>query len=1315
MCRILVSLPSTRWTPQEMAQAVIAGEKELPAIPKTQPAPRPDQQKAKTPSDRKTGVGTAQKGQPVPSTRAQAPAAKPAAVSPARSPVPQETQTGTGTVARVHDHHLTIDLDGGGRVNCLLSRWLIGGGVPREGIRLKCRYAPGRHQVLEILNMQLPPDLGTGSSESAAGRQKLGCDLDYLNERLREGHRYEIMAFLREHCRQGHIEWYQMRPAVHPRHGKPKHPLAKDVLKAIQSETDFSGFYLHQARALDAIRARRNLLLVTQTASGKTLCYNPGIFEDFRQLNGNQRALYVFPLRALLMDQKGKIDRFCEHFRKLGLALRADILVGGLGQNKRYRIANSDPHIICTTPEMLNTMLQDFRKGYWHRFLAGLRFVVIDEAHLYHGLLGVHGAGLVRRLLLTARRCKAEPQFILSSATIRDPLDLAVRLTSLLAPSFEVLDEVSDGSAQQAKHWAAYSPDAGISGDDYNGYLGAAASAMVDLLCATDDRGRRSPLNTILFAKSMRDVSNAYAMVVRNLEKRRPDLVGKVRRYISAVLGDKDKREIYEGLRNERYVGVVSTNALEAGIDIGRLDACIIAGFPFTVMRMRQMAGRVGRQDEGLVLFVPNPANPVDEYYRYDPQLLLTQKPEAFVIDADNPYIMRKHLNAAAYHLNGISMEEAQMFGSRLDEMVAQAVKRRIMQWYPGRLRGTYRHYKHLDDVYAIHNIRSNVQRPYAICLESDTPCRISPTCLSSSVRKKDRCPHRISVVDQQYVYRDAHPGAVYEAGDKGKLYRILAIDEESYIAKAKGLPDHTMERTFADETTNIELSGSPQGSRKLSNGAMVAWGKARVTRSFDGYYSYTLIPARRCRRCRREFEERVERCPTCGRGTEVFFRHSKPEYREFPSPYNEKSFTIPLDTMGAWLTIPAELEARLYDASPCKLPGEQNRVLAFLQKPLDMGKPSKRLHLIEDERRALLSYHKNASQELPQRWDKRGGTLLLPGTYGQCLLRALRRSMPEGRALEIFAAVTGYPVTDDLRHVCRNCRTSVLLPAMHTVEHTVVMRYPSVALGHWNDLISHTTLGHPSTGGPTVFWFDSYEGGIGAAEKVFDRIEELLEASWDTLHRCNCTTMEGCPYCTQVAHCDRRNEALSKPAGSWLIDLLLGRDPAVGFGPFVYRRRDREAFERTYAENEYVTQVHGIGQEAPTHAPPITLDPYDLLRIQRMVHACVLHKAFEVRSAEITNEVPPVSAVELQEAYRKALSDSRSSGWHLTLDMTPYLVLEVQATATTRMISRIYRVIVRQLHPDVNPGRRGWATRMMQIVNNAYDKIRKARISQLY
>ena len=131
---------------------------------------------------------------------------------------------------------------------------------------------------------------------------------------------------------------------------------------------------------------------------------------------------------------------------------------------------------------------------------------------------------------------------------------------------------------------------------------------------------------------------------------------------------------------------------------------------------------------------------------------------------------------------------------------------------------------------------------------------------------------------------------------------------------------------------------------------------------------------------------------------------------------------------------------------------------------------------------------------------------------------------MPESRALELYQALTGYPVTDDLRHICRKCQRSVLLPAMHTLEHAVDARYPSVALGDRSDIGAFTTLGHAATGSPTIFWFDNYEGGLGAAEKIYELMPRLLETGLEAMQSCTCSTIEGCPRCTYIPDCSEGN-----------------------------------------------------------------------------------------------------------------------------------------------------------------------------------------------
>lgn len=1135
---------------------------------------------------------------------------------------------------------------------------------------------------------------------------RVGIDPAYFAEREEEGHRYEIMSFLAEHLNDDLIEWYQMRAAKDARYSPPAKPLHPTIEQAIKNlDTNFSQLYSHQAHALDSIRTGRNLIVVTQTASGKTLCYNPAIFEHFIGNDPSACALYIFPLNALMMDQKEKVDQLRNNLGAHGISINTEMLKGKLGTEKRREIGRLSPHVLAINPEMLSVILNE--PQYWQSFFSNLKFVVVDEVHTYRGILGLHMAGIMRRLLLQARRSGSEPQFILSSATVSNPMDLAVRLTSLSEATFDLLSEGDDGSFQAHKHWITINPDAHANGNGYDNYLTTAAMVMVELLMARDEQKNPSSLNTILFAKSIRDVKKVYRILQENL-RQRPDLLGKIRTYVSAELSFDEKREIYEGLKTGRYVGVVSTNALEAGIDIGKLDACIIAGFPFSVMRMRQMAGRVGRHQEGLVAFVPQPASSIDQFYRLNPSLLLTQPPEVFVVDPTNPYIARKHINAAAFSLKGLSQQELGVFGANALETAQQAIEDKVMSRNGSKFFGTRRDFTDKSDSYAVANIRSKAQVPYIVCKAANGKCDLLPQCFESSMG--DKCESHVTTLDRQYAYRDCHPDAIYEGPD-GAHYQVISLDDERRVIQVEPLPEHTLERTFAEEDISIQIIGEPRASKSLTHGVQLQVGEVLVTRSFTGYYTYQLEPKRNCRKCRREYEATVISCPSCGRRAAHTFSQSKPKRQDFPPPYNETGFHITLKTVACWMKLPAELENKLYAASPCKLPGEKNKVADFLKKPFQAEKFAPNLRLSANEKTLISQYHQEAGNSLRQRKNTAQETILYPGVYGQCGMSVLRSHLPEGRSLEVFQAMTGYPVTDELKHVCRKCQTSVLLQAMHTLEHTVIMRYPSVALGDSSDLGSFTRLGHPGTGTPTIFWYDNYDGGLGAAEKIYEKIQDLLIASEMTLTTCSCNSLEGCPNCTHIGHCDMQNEGLSKIGLLALIALLQGKQFQVPFEPFVYRNTQKPRFESAYRANEYVKQEHGIGEEAPqsqrqTPAP----DPYKVLRVQNEVHDPVLEKAYEVRGEEISDEVPPISAVELNQAFHTILETRRPTTWNIQPSQDAFKILEILPSASLPMIQKIYRVIARQIHPDTFAGDKSKANEMMKLLNEAFDKARKEK-----
>ena len=282
-------------------------------------------------------------------------------------------------------------------------------------------------------------------------------------------------------------------------------------------------------------------------------------------------------------------------------------------------------------------------------------------------------------------------------------------------------------------------------------------------------------------------------------------------------------------------------------------------------------------------------------------------------------------------------------------------------------------------------------------------------------------------------------------------------------------------------------------------------------------------------------------------------------------------------------------------------------------------------------------------------------------------------------------------------------------MPGLHTLQHTVGMRYPSVALGDQSDLGSLVTLGHSETGKPSIFWYDNYEGGLGASEKVFEKLETLLEVGAKSMVDCACSSVEGCPLCTQIPGCDQGNDGLSKAAGLELINLILNSTYTLGCRPFFYRKKRAEEFHRAYEKNQFASTERGIGDENPqTYLPK--QDPYTLLRVQRHVHERVVQKAFEVRSTEIANEVPPLSAVELSKALQSLRQGPFPLDWSFQKNSTPYQALEVLPAASIKMVHQIYRVIALEVHPDANPERQAWANEMMKLLNQAYEDIMSER-----
>jgi DEAD/DEAH box helicase domain-containing protein len=439
-----------------------------------------------------------------------------------------------------------------------------------------------------------------------------------------------------------HINRIPSKDAVY---ADPETPISPAVRAAL-SATGVSSLYSHQAKAIDLISAGKNTAIVTSTASGKTVCYNVPVLESLLS-DPKATALFMFPTKALAQDQLRVLSHFCSSDPALLDLVRAGTYDGDTPRETRRKL-RSEANVILTNPDMLHQGILPYHSR-WSRFFSSLRYVVVDEMHTYRGIFGSNVANVLRRLRRILNHYEARPTFVLCSATIANPDELA---ETLIGDACEVISD--DGSPHGPKLFVLWNPPfVGSGGMGRKSSNVEAHELMVRLI--------EEGIQTITFTKA-RVVAELVLRYVRDaLSRRNPQLVKKVSAYRAGYLPE-ERRAIEKALFSGQLLGVASTNALELGIDVGSLDASIIVGFPGTIASTWQQAGRAGRKsDEALVVFVAY-NDPIDQYLMRDPAYFFGQTPENAVIDPVNPYILAGHLSCAAFELP-LSDEDEAVFG----------------------------------------------------------------------------------------------------------------------------------------------------------------------------------------------------------------------------------------------------------------------------------------------------------------------------------------------------------------------------------------------------------------------------------------------------------------------------------------------------------------------------------------------------------------------------------------------------------------------------------------------------------------------------
>jgi DEAD/DEAH box helicase domain-containing protein len=490
-----------------------------------------------------------------------------------------------------------------------------------------------------------------------------------------------------------------------------------EPLRRLLSEKGIEQFYSHQSAAVEAIRHGKNVLLMTPTASGKSLVYNIPVLESALD-DPDSRSIYIFPLKGLEQDQLKTLKELAS---SLGIENAGQVYDGDTKADLRRNIRENLPNVIFTNPDMLHLGLIPFHRK-WENLFRNLKYIVVDEIHAYKGVFGSHVSQVLRRLRRICDFYGSAPQFISATATVANPEEHASSLTGL---PFTLIDQ--SGAPSAAKHF----------------YFLDAVESPYTLTARLFADCIRNGLRTIVFTKSRKITELVYGWATQYV----PELRHRVSPYRAGFL-PAERRGIEERLFSGELLGVISTSALELGIDIGGLDCCILCGYPGSVSSTWQRAGRVGRQGQESLIFLVAVRDALDQYFIRHPWSFFEKSHEAAVIDPENRKILKQHLVCAASELP-LKGDEAVWRGPKYLEVLEELAAE-------GQISGAKK-----ADVW-ISN-RRDPQRDVGI------------RAMGERFRLLNASGRMIGETGSGRVFREAFPGAIYL--HRGKQYRVDELD----------------------------------------------------------------------------------------------------------------------------------------------------------------------------------------------------------------------------------------------------------------------------------------------------------------------------------------------------------------------------------------------------------------------------------------------------------------------------------------------------------------------------------------------------------
>jgi len=578
-----------------------------------------------------------------------------------------------------------------------------------------------------------------------------------------------------------HTQFIPSHDATFRELDKPIHP----ALQACLESSGISSLYTHQAGAINAVRRGENVMVATASASGKTLCYNLAVLEAILK-DSSSRALYLFPTKALAQDQMRSLNELaCPELISFGSCATFD---GDTPQSERAEIKRK-ARVVLTNPDMLHLGILPNHKS-WSRLFRNLKYVVVDEAHVYRGVFGSHVANVLRRLRRLCTYYGSKPQFICCSATIANPEEHAEKLVGL---PFEVITD--DGSPHGGKSFVFWNPPfIDEKGTGRRSSNSEATFLFTELV--------RNGIRSLVFTRTRKLAELIYIYTREQLGSSLGQLI---KPYRAGYLAE-DRRQIERELFDGRLLGVVATTALELGVDIGDLEATVLVGYPGSIASTWQQAGRSGRGVGEALSFLIALDNPLDQYFMHHADYFFGKNFENALINSENLNILKPHLLCAAWEQPLTDVDGA-LFGAAFDRALSELEAEGKVRRSGGRRYLSPRISHPAQEI----NIRSTSGKNYAVIDAS-------------------RGYELMETVESSVAFFQIHPGAIYL--HQGDSYLVKEMDRENHVAIV--MPTDVTYYTQTKEMTDIKILKT--GQERQCEGVKVCLGEVDVTNAVVGF-----------------------------------------------------------------------------------------------------------------------------------------------------------------------------------------------------------------------------------------------------------------------------------------------------------------------------------------------------------------------------------------------------------------------------------------------------------------------------------------------